>query len=67
MYIISKIKVYTTKEHNTSQSAEQQKFSHTDDWNTKWCSQVERVSISYKTKNALYYCEIKFTTYGKTR
>ena len=50
MYIILKIQLYTTKEHNTipkaGQSAEQQKFSHTDDGNTKWCSQVERVSIS---------------------
>ena len=57
MDIILKRKLYTTKEHNTipkaGQSAEQQKFSHTDDGNTKWYSQVERVSISYKTKNAL--------------
>ena len=57
MYIIWKIKLYTTEKHNTipkaAQSAEQKKFSHTDDGNTKRCSQVGRVSISYKTKNAL--------------
>ena len=53
MYIIWKIKLYTTEKHNTipkaAQSAEQKKFTHTDNGNTKcW-----RVSIYYKTKNAL--------------